>query len=61
MLPTLDQQVADRLNELEIPCDAFDTKELKREFKLWQQGKRLMIVRQWFDKGVIVFTKVRKK
>ncbi len=61
MLPTINQQVADRFNELEIPNDAFDSPMLKREFKLWQQGKRLMIVRQWFKSGVIVFTKVRNK
>ncbi len=61
MIPTINQQVADRLNELEIPCNAFDTAQLRRELKLWQQGKRLLFVKRYDTAGLIAFLKLKKK
>jgi hypothetical protein len=61
MIPHIEKEVADRLNELEVPTNAFNSVVLKREFKAFMKGKRLMVVHRPKNKLGIVLFYERKK
>ncbi len=60
-MKSLEQQVADRLNDLDIPADAFNTPVLQQEFIAWKKGKRLLVVTRGEILGQLYFIKPRNK
>lgn len=53
---------ADRLNELQIPCEIIFTSKMRHEFLQWQKGRRLMIVLDLPDGRILTgFKKLKTK
>jgi hypothetical protein len=61
MIPHIEKEVIDRLNELEVPTDAFNSVVLRKEFKMFMNGKRLMVVHRPKNALGIVLFYERKK
>lgn len=55
--PDLALQVADRLNELEVPMEILQTKQMRHEFRMFQKGRRVMLV---LDAGEKILVGYRK-
>jgi hypothetical protein len=55
------KQIADRLNELEVPGEILRTKRMRHEFDMWTKGRRVMVAVDLPKGRMFVGFKVVKK
>ena len=54
-------EMADRLNELQVPTEVMTHTELRGDFIAWTKGRRLMVVVAGESQVWVVFRKIKSK
>lgn len=56
----LGEQIADRLNELQVPMDILRTKRQRNNFEMWKKGRRIMLVVDGPNDTIVIAYRVCK-